>query len=262
MKLTRNQRNAHARAEAILASGDAHRMDERRTVIENWHEGARHDNASASAFFTPWDIGYHLALNVPEGGKRLDLCAGIGALTVAILDHGQRFEEIVLVELNPDYCEIARKLLPDAEVICGSMYDPTLIAELASRNFRTVVSNPPFGTVARPDGASSPRYRGDAHYEAIDIASDLAAHGAFVLPQQACPFAYSGRQNFIEVENDRYERFHKDTGIEIELGVATDTSVLTPFRSTSITVEIVTADFIEARERREAQQGDLFGIAA
>ena len=262
MKLTRTQRNAHAESERILESGNAHRIDERRAVIERWHEGARHNNAAASAFFTPWDMGFHLALNVPNGGKLLDLCAGIGALTVAVLDHGQRFEEIVLLELNSDYCDIARKLLPEAEVICGSIYDQVLMDELATRNFRTVISNPPFGTVSKPQGAKAPRYKGDAHYEAIDMASDLAACGAFILPQQACPFAYSGRQNFIQIENERYERFSKATGIELELGVSTDTSQLTPFRSTNITVEIVTADFIETRERRLAAQGELFGIAA
>ena len=262
MKLTRTQRNDHAEAERILAGDRAHRSEERRIVIDKWNEGARHDNASASAFFTPWDIGFHLALNVPDGGRLLDLCSGIGALTVAILDHGQRFDEIVLLESNPDYCEVARRLLPEAEVICGSMYDDVLIDELATRGFRTVVSNPPFGTVSRQEGASGVRYRGDAHYEAIDIASDLAAYGAFILPQQACPFAYSGRRGFIRTENDRYERFSKATGIDLELGVSTDTAVLTPFRNTRITVELVTADFLAVREKRQSAQGDLFDIAA
>ena len=169
--------------------------------------------------------------------------------------------EIVLVEYNEDYCEVARKLLPQAEVINGSIYDPVLIAELTTRGFRTVVSNPPFGTVSKPKGASGPRYKGDAHYEAIDIASDLADNGVFILPHQACPFAYSGRQNFIRVDNDRYEKFSKTTGIELELGASTDTSVLTPFRSTTITVEIVEADFLEARERRKPAQAEL-GLAA
>jgi len=261
MKLTRQQRQAHAQAEAILSSGNAHRIDERQAVIERWHEGANHNNAASSAFFTPYDIAFHLALNVPNGGKLLDLCSGIGALTVAILDHGHDFDEIVLVEYNEDYCEVARKLLPQAEVINGSIYDPVLIAELTTRGFRTVVSNPPFGTVSKPKGASGPRYKGDAHYEAIDIASDLADNGVFILPQQACPFAYSGRQNFIRVDNYRYEKFSKTTGIELELGASTDTSVLTPFRSTTITVEIVEADFLEARERRKPAQAEL-GLAA
>lgn len=262
MKLTRSQSQAHATAQEILASGNAHGIDERRAVIDRWHEGANHNNAASSAFFTPWDIGYHLALNVPNGGKLLDLCSGIGALTIAVLDHGQQFDEIVLVEINPDYCEVARKLLPHAEVICGSIYDPQIMRDLAGRGFRTVISNPPFGTVSKPKGAQSPRYKGDAHYEAIDFASDLADYGAFILPQQACPFAYSGRQCFERVDNPRYDKFSKNTGIELELGTSTDTSVLTPFRSTTITVEIVTADFIEAKERRQASQSDLFDIAA
>lgn len=262
MKLTRTQRSSHANAERILESGNAHHVDERRAVIDGWHEGAAHNNAANSAFFTPWDIGFHLALNVPQGGKLLDLCSGIGGLTAAVLDHGQTFDEIVLLELNPDYCEVARKILPMAEVICGSIYDDVLLRELTSRGFRTVISNPPFGNVSKPKGASGPRFKGEAHYEAIDMASDIADYGVFILPQQACPFAYSGRQGFTRIENERYDRFSKATGVELELGVATDTTVLTPFRSTTITVEIVMADFSEARQRRQEAQGELFGIAA
>ena len=261
MKLTKQERAAHLQAEEILASGNAHRQDERKAVLDRWHEGARHDNAGSSAFFTPYDIGYHLALNVPNGGRLLDLCSGIGALTVAVLDHGQTFDEIVLLEYNPDYCEVARKLLPQAEVINGSIYDKVLMEELAMRGFTSVISNPPFGTVSKPKNASGPRYKGDAHYEAIDIASDLARYGAFILPQQACPFAYSGRQGFKQTDNPRYDKFSSDTGIEIELGASTDTSVLGKFRSTNITVEIVTADFDEARERRKPSQRQ-FDLAA
>src|SRR5690606_6702896 len=127
-------------------------------------------------------------------------------------------------EINPDYCEVARRLVPQAEVICGSIYDEGLVAELATRGFTAVISNPPFGTISKPAGASGPRYKGAVHYETIDIASDLAPYGAFILPQQACPFQYSGRQRFEEVENLRYQEFSKATGIEFALGVSTDTS--------------------------------------
>lgn len=257
MKLTRQQRENHSRAEEILASGQAHDPDNRQIVIEGWHEGACHNNASASAFFTPYDVAFHLALNVPNGGKLIDLCAGIGNLTAGILDHGQRFEEIVLLEINPDYCEVARKLIPQAEVICGSIYDPELFNELKSRGFTTAISNPPFGNVAKPKEASGPRYKGEAHYEIIDMASDLADYGAFVLPQGACPFAYSGRPNYEEKENAKYEKFKAQTQIEIELGVSVDTNCLTPFRGTNIKVELVTADFLMARSKRAPLQKEL-----
>jgi hypothetical protein len=258
MKLSRSERQFHSLAEKILASGEAHRYEERQKVIERWHEGANHNNAAASAFFTPFDMAFHLALNVPSGGKLLDLCSGIGALTVGILNHGQTFDEIVLVEINPDYCDVARKLLPQAEVIQGSIYDPVLFEELKSRKFQTVVSNPPFGNVSKPQGASGPRYRGEVHYEIIDMASDMADYGVFILPQGACPFAYSGRQGFERVDNAKYDAFSKKTGIELELGVATDTTMLTRFRGTNITVEIVDADFLEARARRQPAQQELF----
>lgn len=257
MKLTRTQRQAHQKAIDILNSGNAHKYDERQAVIERYHEGAQHNNAAASAFFTPFDMAFHLALNVENGGKLLDLCSGIGALTVGILNHGQSFDEIVMLEINPDYCDVARKLVPQAEVIQGSIYDQVLIDELKSRGFRTVVSNPPFGTISKPQGARGPRFKGEVHYEAIDIASDLADYGAFILPQMACPFTYSGKRGYQEIENSRYEAFSKATGINLEIGVAVDTTVLGKFRNTPIVVEIVTSDFKEARSQREPKQREL-----
>jgi len=257
MKLTRTQRQDHQKAIDILNSGRAHMYDERRAVIERYHEGANHNNAAASAFFTPFDMAFHLALNVENGGKLLDLCSGIGALTVGILSHGQDFDEIVMVEINPDYCDVARKLVPQAEVIQGSIYDAVLIDELRSRGFRTVVSNPPFGTISKPKGAQGPRYKGEVHYETIDIASDLADYGAFILPQTACPFTYSGRQEYRETENLKYEAFRKATGISLEIGISVDTSVLGKFRNTPITVELVTSDFKEAQSLRAPKQAEL-----
>lgn len=261
MKLSKSEIKNHKLAEEILSSGEAHKIDNRVTVIENWHEGANHNNAAMSAFFTPYDVARHLAICAGRGGKLLDLCSGIGALTVAMLDTHQEYEEIVLVEHNQDYCEIAKKLIPQAEVINGSIYDNVLMEELKSRGFSWVISNPPFGHISKPKDASAPRYKGEVHYEAIDIASDLADYGLFILPQQACPFQYSGRQGYSKVENSKYEKFSKATQIELELALSVDTSVLTPFRGTNITVEIVEADFKEARERRKPAQSE-FNLAA
>ena len=263
MKLTREERHKHARAEAILSKEGPLNSDDRVEVIEGWHEGHSHNNAGASAFFTPFELAFHLALNIPSHGKLLDLCSGIGSLTVANLEHGpNHYDEIVLVEINPDYCAVARRLLPEAEVICGSVYDKGLIAELASRRFTTVISNPPFGNISKPAEAQGPRFKGQVHYEVLDIASDLADNGAFILPQGACPFEYSGRVNYTEVENRNYDKFSKATGIELQLGVSVDTSGLAPFRGTNIRTELVVADFKEARQRRQSDQSDLFLQAA
>lgn len=262
MKLSREESRLHHSAVSRMASGQELTRQDRHFIARNFHEGATSDNVQLSAFFTPEDLADHLALNVPGNARVLDLCGGIGALSRALLEGCQPAREVVLVEINEEYCDAARKILPGVEVICGSMYDDVLMAELKSRNFDVAVSNPPFGRITKPKAARSPRFRGEAHYEAIDIASDLAKTGVFILPQQACPFRFSGRQSYERVANQRYEAFSRATGIELDIGISIDTSVLGSFRGTKITVEIVEADFIAARERRLPVEGDLFELAA
>ena len=251
-RLTKAQRKHHQEAEDLLARGGLD-AEEQTFVIDNWHEGARHMNGAHGAHFTPYEMAFHLAIEV-DARRVLDLCAGIGALSVGVLHHSPRdIEEMVLVELNPDYAAIARKLLPQAEVIVGSVYDRGLIAELASRNFTTVISNPPFGSNAK-DGERGPRYRGDMDYEVIDIASDLAPHGVFIIPQSRLPFAYSGQETLKRTDNPKYHKFSEATDIELEMNLGIDTSNM-PFRDVKIAVEIAIADFALTQERRRAKTG-------
>jgi hypothetical protein len=51
-KLTKQQSKLHARA-CVLLEKDKLSYDEKIFVLENWHEGARHDQMTAGAFFTP-----------------------------------------------------------------------------------------------------------------------------------------------------------------------------------------------------------------
>lgn len=264
--LTKAQVATHEAAAALLASGKPLDDDDVLFVIDNWHEGASHTNTRASAHFTPFDLARHAALEV--GGPRvLDLCAGIGTLSVAVkmmMGHGP--VDLTLVEINPDYAAVARRLLPDAEVIVGSMYDAGLMLELASRGFDTCISNPPFGGFSRAPGDRAPRHRGaEAHYDCIDIASDVADAGVFILPQQAVPFRYSGRQGYERVtrgDNPRYDRFVEQTGIELNANLGIDTSVLPGFRDVVIVTEISTVDFVAARQRRMEASMPLFGSLA
>ena len=254
-KLTKREVADHRYAEELLQRGNLD-YDERIEVLEKWHEGAVHMNSAASAHFTPYEMAFHLAIEV-DARRVLDLCAGIGALSVGVLNHSESaIEEMVLLELNPDYAAVARRLLPKAEVIVGSVYDKVLMAELASRNFTCVISNPPFGNNAK-SGNQGPRFKGPMDYEVIDIASDLAPSGVFILPQQKLPWAYSGKQGMQRVENAKYDRFFEATGIELGTNCGIDTTLCGSFKDVNVTVEIAVCDFIEARERREAKREAL-----
>lgn len=265
-KLTKAETAAHEAACALLAKKGALTHDDAIDVVCGWHEGASHLNTRASAHFTPWDYARHVALEA-TGGRVLDLCAGIGILSLAIQNQ-QIYNggvDLTLVEINPDYCTVAQRILPQARVICGSLFDPAVRAELSKEMFDTVVSNPPFGNFARGDSPhNAPNYTGgELHYAVIDIASDLADHGVFVLPQIAVPFEYSGRDNYRHTGgDDRYRRFEEQTSIELHPNCGIDTTALPPFRGVKIITEIATADFVETRSKRLAKDMPLFNQAA
>lgn len=265
-KLTKAETTAHEAASALLAKNGELTHDEAIDVVCGWHEGASHLNTRASAHFTPWDYARHVALESTDG-RVLDLCAGIGILSLAIQNQYiySGGVDLTLVEINPDYCAVAQRVLPDARVICGSLFDPAVRAELAGEKFDTVVSNPPFGNFARGEAAhNAPNYTGgELHYAVIDIASELGNHGVFVLPQMAVPFQYSGQASYKHTGgDDRYRRFKEQTCIELQANCGIDTAALPPFRGVKIVTEIATADFEEARAKRLARDLPLFSEAA
>src|SRR3546814_16173378 len=90
--------------------------------------------------------------------------------------------EFTLVELDETYCEVARRLLPDAEIICGSIFDPAVQDRLSKKSFDCAISNPTYGSKNVASG-TGPRHSGEKYeYAEIDIASDLAASGDLFNP--------------------------------------------------------------------------------
>ncbi len=246
-KLTKAQRKAHAEAEAILTK-DRLTEDEREFVFRNWHEGANHINGAAGAFFTPYDLAGDFALD-GAAGRVIDLCAGIGVLSYFIGErarYGSRTTELTCIEINPKYCEVGRKLLPDARWINADVFD---WRELGLGRYDMAIGNPPFGRVRR--SANGPRYRGaEFEFHVIDIAAELADYGAFILPQQSASFQYSGRQYYERCKTGKGIDFEKATGLEMTCGAGVDTSIFkNDWKDTSIITEIACFDFTETRGR-------------
>lgn len=97
--------------------------------------------------------------------------------------------------------------------------------ELDGQMFDYAIGNPPFGRVRR--SADAPRYKGaDFEFHVIDIASQMADYGTFIVPQQSASFQYSGRPYYERRETGRATDFEKLTGLVMEAGAGVDTSIL------------------------------------
>lgn len=256
-QLTQLEATAHQTACKLLRKPDLTHLD-RKLILEGYHEAATTVNSEIGAYFTPPGLTVDFAIEV-SGTRVIDLGAGIGRLSWAcagpVFDHerGEMVErKLVCVEANADYCEVGERILPEAEWVCADVLNDDL-SHLGE--FDCAISNPPFGR--RGLTGRGPRYKqADGEYCFIDVASDLADHGVFLIPQMSSPFQVSGRLERAEERPAIYERFEQATKIELEQGCAIDTAYYQrEWHGVSPSVEIVVADFTEARERRRAQAG-------
>lgn len=258
-KLTRKQIKAHANAQALIDSDAVLNLNQIEDILTDWHEGATHSSAATSAFFTPIELAMHVAMEIPSGGRILDLCAGIGTLSAAAAIYHCRNEgelNFTMVELDPIYCAVAKRLLPNANVICGSIFDPLVQEQLNGQMFDVAISNPPYGSRNIANG-KSPRYTGkNCEYAIIDIASDYADTGVFLIPQASVPFRISGQHDMVmkhEADLGDYTKFARQTDITLMPNMGIDTSFAEKqWRGTSIRTEIALCDFVAVREQRNS----------
>jgi predicted RNA methylase len=253
-RLSKKEIKTHREAEALLAK-DRLTDDEREFVLDNWQESAAHINSAAGAFFTPKGLALDAAIYAAGATRIIDLCAGIGALGLACWWRSNHRAEITCVEINPDYAAIGRKLLPEARWIVGSV---DTLPDLGY--FDCAISNPPFGKTAKIKG---PRYSGEDDLSVVDIASDLARWGVFILPSMSCPFEYSGRPFYRLRQSAKHDRFAEKTGIELSCESIDCEYHRAAWKGVSPAVEVVSADFEEIQAKREAERPrDLFSEAA
>jgi predicted RNA methylase len=247
-KLTKEQARHHAEACKLLAK-EKLSLDEKYFVLENWREDAQHINSVNGAFFTPPALARDLSIEV-NGPRVVDLCAGIGSLAFAVwqkhaLDRAS-LNQVTCVEINPDYVAVGKKILPEARWVQADVFD--LPSDIG--HFDCVIANPPFGAT-RASG-EAPRFTPQIfEYRVIDIASDLADYGVFIIPQTSAPFEYSGKQAYRWNEHDKYRNFHKQTSIVLGPNCGLDTSVhRADWTAVPPAIEIVTANLLEARNAR------------
>lgn len=255
-RLTRVQTAAHNEAVELLKK-DVLTDDDKEFVFNNWYESANHDNGAGGAFFTPLDMAWDFEIDVP-GMKIIDLCAGIGVLAYAAVqrrkhnwDRRDLPFEMTCVEINPAYVEVGQKLVPEATWICGDATDPVLIASLG--HFDCAMANPPFGNRVKSNHPALTYTGKKFEFRIIEIASRIADHGAFIIPQMSAPFQYSGQNCNTDCESASYMRFNTETGIVLDAGCGVDTAYHAgQWKSPVPLTEIVTVDFVECRADAEA----------
>lgn len=240
-KLTKSELKNHNLAIELL-NKEKLTDDDKEFVFNNWNEGAHHTNGAAGAFFTPLDLAFDFAIDVGTG-RILDLCAGIGMLSYATL-HRNWFDrlnlELVCVEINPDYVEVGKKLVPEATWICADALD---VLDIGLGHFDGVISNPPFGNITR--SKNGPRYIGkDFEFHIIDIASKMADYGVFILPQNSAGFNYSGKPFYERQKESKAFNFQQLTGLHFEAGCGVDTEIYRKsWKGVSPLCEIVCVEF-------------------
>ena len=222
-KIDKEAAKRHNKALELVRSDKELTMDERWYILENYHEGATNLNSLAGAFFTPVGLAKDFCIEI-HSNSTIDLCAGIGCLSFVAFARGWlEIGQMTCVELNPEYVEVGRRLLPEATWICGDITDEALMKSLG--RFGQAIGNPPFGRVKSGSTAWAGYTGSEFEYKAIAVASRIADAGTFIIPQMSAGFEYSGmREHKSDIRSDKLNKFTQQTGIELGVSCGIDCS--------------------------------------
>jgi predicted RNA methylase len=194
-KLTREETKRHEQGVDLVFGSDRKLSDDEiRFVLENWHPAAEHNVTVSQAFFTPLELALDMCLNIPTYGTVVDLGAGIGHLSWAALQR-RRFDpdtRMVAVEVNPNFVEVGKRLLPEVEWHCANVLDLEFWQSLET-DFSGAISNPPFGRTSFRNNVDTSwlKYSGPLGLMFAEVALRLAECGGdFILPDMQCPTGY------------------------------------------------------------------------
>ncbi|ECF2231851.1 methyltransferase [Salmonella enterica subsp. enterica serovar Kentucky] len=234
-KLTKNETKLHQQALDLIHSDKVLTFDECEFIFDNYCGDAI---GSTGAFFTPNMFSWDFAIDAGNTGSCLELCAGIGRLSFSIY-HRYKPERLVCVELNPEYVEIGKRVLPQAEWVCSDVFQYT-----SSERFDCVYGNPPFGKVKTSDDYVGSYTGSEFEYKVIQYGSAFSDYGVWIVPQGSAGFVYSGARYYERRESSKYKKMAKDTGYVFEAGCGIDTSIYKDeWHGTSVVCEVVCVDY-------------------
>jgi predicted RNA methylase len=249
VKLSKAEIRAHDQVMQLIHSDRPLKDEEKEFILDNFNEGATNINSAAGAFFTPRSLARDFSIEI-NGGDVIDLCAGIGMLSYAV-EH--KCDSLTCVEINAEYIEVGKRILPGANWIHSSVFDVNY-----SKLWDWAISNPPFGAIK--ENSFKGAYSGaQFEYKVMEVASKISHYGAFIIPQMSANFRFSGSQNFKEEESDKARKFREQTGILMEPNCGIDTAMYKDdWKGVSPICEIVICEF----EHKPKSQLDLFAEAA
>lgn len=242
-------------------------FNDREFIFYNYHEGAGKMNNLISAHFTPYSIARSIMHNVAYPNCFVDLCAGIGILSYALKrqnewDNAPIFG--ICIENCTEYYEVGKKLLPEFHWINGDCFDPKVMQEvrdlLNDRKF-SIVSNPPYGKQIKTNTKDLLKYSGgNFEYKAVEWGAIMGAYdGAYLIPQSACPFKYSFNQGYEEQECTEYDKFNKQTGLELKMNTGYSTEIPEDdeggdWKDVKIITEVVDIDYYDLDYRPKTKK--------
>lgn len=212
MKLTKKEVKEQQEILALIRSDKNLIGSEIDFIYENFNPGAIGDVSANGAFFTPYGLAQDVAVMVQARGHVLDLCGGVGMLSYRALDmdtYEKRIQSLTIIELNPEYIEIGKKLLPHANWVHGSVFDKELIESLLPKDgkFDTILSNPPFGKVLAKEKVDWLNYNNNRDLMCLEVALRYGKDAYFILPSGSVPFRYSGAPYYQENLSRELKRF-------------------------------------------------------
>jgi len=234
-RLSKQQTKLHQQVLELVHSDKELTFDEKEFILQNYQgDGV----GSTGAFFTPADLAWDLTIDSGSTGRCLELCAGIGRLSFCQY-YRHRPAHITCVELNPEYVIIKKRVLPDAEWICGDVLTYT-----SERSYDVVYGNPPFGKIKTSEAVTGSYSGSEFEYKIITHGSIFAPYGVWIVPQGSAGFVYSGAQYYERRESQKYKKFAELIGLHFEAGCGIDTSLFRDqWHGTNVLYEVVTVEY-------------------
>ena len=246
-KLSKPVAALHQKAMDLVHSDKRLNQEERYFVAENYREDAQHVNSVNGAFFTPLDLSHDFAMGCNYGEhlrSLVDLCAGIGNLSLPFYERMEDKSRLTLVEINPDYVMVGKRIMPDARWIVADVLDVKEWWD--GQKYGFAIANSPFGNVCISSQVK--RFFKSRHgfeFYVMELAAAVANDAAFIVPQMSVPFKYSGNNGFTVHQPEKYRQFAEATGLALDLLISVDCNAyIDQWHGVRPVVELVT--FAEA----------------